>query len=614
MGRFGFCATLCVLLNCASGDAPSIDPVQPTFAVGARPALMGGTLVTAPVGERAYVSFPDLDSVARADFWAGTLDLLALGAGAQPGRLVLDRHLMLHVIERGTGDVADVDVSGQQLKLVRTRHACAEPRGLAADGDLLYVACAGGDLVTFNTSGGEEVGRRFIERDLRDVVVVNGNVRVSTFRSAELIGVDEGTRVSPPTLVVPASEVTPVGARTFTPGIAWRTIGFSDGSTVTTFQRGLVEPVGPVVPASISATCQTTAGSAYGGTTTTTTSCPLPVSNCDETITTIAHSGVMVVAPNGTVRSHLFAGALPVDVAVSPIDGSIVVAMAGSSIVSKVGTQIDDSELFSGGAQPSACSTTGSLLQPLLRSEPDLVLGVGFLPSGDLVVQTETAVIRKLPNGTIMSLDLSPQEVSIAQRDEAGYRLFHREATPGGVACATCHPEALEDGRTWALPEGLRRTQSLGGGAMNVAPFHWDGSLPNVDALMSEIFVKRMGGAPPQQREMGELEHWLGSRAAPKSDAPSSAAGKALFEGRAGCSTCHLGPRLTNGALADVGTGGYFKVPSLLGVGARFPLMHTGCAKTFAERFDPACGGARHGTFGLSTAEVSDLSAYLSSL
>jgi hypothetical protein len=57
-------------------------------------------------------------------------------------------------------------------------------------------------------------------------------------------------------------------------------------------------------------------------------------------------------------------------------------------------------------------------------------------------------------------------------------------------------------------------------------------------------------------------------------------------------------------------------VPSLVGVGSRGPFMHDGCAKTLADRFDPACGGDdRHGnTAGLSAGEIADLIAYMEAI
>jgi hypothetical protein len=73
---------------------------------------------------------------------------------------------------------------------------------------------------------------------------------------------------------------------------------------------------------------------------------------------------------------------------------------------------------------------------------------------------------------------------------------------------------------------------------------------------------------------------------------------------------------LTDNRSYDVGTGLTLQVPSLVGVSYRLPVMHDGCAKTLADRFDPACGGGdRHGrTSQLSDPQVGDLIAYLQSL
>jgi cytochrome c peroxidase len=90
-----------------------------------------------------------------------------------------------------------------------------------------------------------------------------------------------------------------------------------------------------------------------------------------------------------------------------------------------------------------------------------------------------------------------------------------------------------------------------------------------------------------------------------------------LFVGtEQGCVTCHMGETSTNNQLADVGTGGAFKVPSLVGIGARAPYMHDGCATTLRERFTSPCGGGEsHGRVAhLTEAQISDLIAYLESL
>jgi cytochrome c peroxidase len=103
---------------------------------------------------------------------------------------------------------------------------------------------------------------------------------------------------------------------------------------------------------------------------------------------------------------------------------------------------------------------------------------------------------------------------------------------------------------------------------------------------------------------------------APVIDAASVARGEALFSSPATqCTTCHNGQLMSNKALVNVGTGGTFKVPSLLGVGARGPWLHDGCAETLADRFGPCGGGDQHGhTSQLSTQDIADLVNYLDTL
>jgi len=91
--------------------------------------------------------------------------------------------------------------------------------------------------------------------------------------------------------------------------------------------------------------------------------------------------------------------------------------------------------------------------------------------------------------------------------------------------------------------------------------------------------------------------------------------GRALFESaQVGCASCHSGPRLTSAATVDVGTGGSFQVPSLVGVSTRAPFMHNGCASSLRDRFD-SCGGSKHGqTSQLTELDIGDLVSYLQTL
>ncbi|HSK04142.1 MAG TPA: c-type cytochrome, partial [Kofleriaceae bacterium] len=153
--------------------------------------------------------------------------------------------------------------------------------------------------------------------------------------------------------------------------------------------------------------------------------------------------------------------------------------------------------------------------------------------------------------------------------------------------------------------------------------FHWSGDMLSLDELMDDVFAVRMGGGDVASHQKRALATWLGRIPAPAPGPVASEAavarGRAIFESsEAACATCHNGALLTNNLLVDVGTGDRFKVPSLVGVGARAPFMHDGCAPTLTERFTlgPACGGGdAHGrTSHLSGAQIADLVAYLESL
>jgi cytochrome c peroxidase len=98
-------------------------------------------------------------------------------------------------------------------------------------------------------------------------------------------------------------------------------------------------------------------------------------------------------------------------------------------------------------------------------------------------------------------------------------------------------------------------------------------------------------------------------------DPASALRGQAIFtDTTVGCSGCHSGAKLTNNATLDVGTGGAFQVPPLIGVGWRTPLLHDGCAATLADRFGN-CATPQHGQIGtLSSTNIADLVSYLQTL
>lgn len=125
-----------------------------------------------------------------------------------------------------------------------------------------------------------------------------------------------------------------------------------------------------------------------------------------------------------------------------------------------------------------------------------------------------------------------------------------------------------------------------------------------------------MAGPDLSAPEKGALEGWLFALRAPNPPAIADAAarerGHALFEGAAGCAECHRGPLLTRAGKFDVGTGGEFEVPPLVGAAARAPYLHDGCGKDFTTMLGCA---SSHGTIGtLGAAQRADLVTFLESL
>jgi mono/diheme cytochrome c family protein len=263
----------------------------------------------------------------------------------------------------------------------------------------------------------------------------------------------------------------------------------------------------------------------------------------------------------------------------------------------------------------------GNLAQPCAPANTIPMTGqpvaVAFTQDGTLAVQSrEPAAITLVQPQGLVTIALGGES-----RLDTGHELFHRDAG-AGIACASCHGEGGDDGHVWNFSDhGARRTQSINVGLEGTAPFHWAGDLKDLSTLMDTVFVGRMGGAPQSQARVDALSGWLFAQHPPArmraADDAAALRGKALFESESvGCATCHNGEKFTNNETVDVGTGSLLQVPSLVGIAYRAPFIHTGCAPTLRDRFDPACGGGdKHGhTSDLSEDEIGDLIAYLETL
>jgi mono/diheme cytochrome c family protein len=596
------------------------DPVVPVNAppaatpgpMQARP-ISGGTLRILSDGRTAVASDADRDQVYVVDLVTGKVTAtVALSPGDEPGRVVEDADGLAHVALRGGGAIATIDP--KQGTLVARRALCPAPRGLAFEKDTneLHVACAGGELVSIAATPSVTTPLRTlsVDRDLRDVVVsTNGRLMVSTFRSAAVYVVDGSGVISSPKSVSRDS----AGRN---PGVAWRMVPRPDGSCFMLHELAQQATLG-------------TFPGAYGGN----------KSPCSSIVT----STVTVVAPDAsdaTPPAMPFTGAVvAADVAVSP-DGSqmAVVSIASAGTGNQVqffnvvdGESTSNANLpippnLSNGCWPQAGPAMGDssgsddvaadgLAPPTTYLPPNgQVVAIAYDTRGNVIVQSREPASLQILTQRRDAITLSQDS-----RTDAGQQLFH-SATSGQIACVSCHPEGGEDGRVWVFQGlGERRTQSLRGGIMDTAPFHWGGDESNMTTLMTDVFQGRMAGGAVDAQRVTALANWIDQiptvPATRRADDATVARGTALFSS-AGCVACHAGADFTNGQTLDVGTGGQFQVPQLHGLGLRAPYMHNGCAPTLLARFTTACGGdAKHlvGTT-LSTAQVTDLIGYLETL
>ena len=569
-----------IAIACLAGceilfDDVGPGPGQPDFGTTvtrdvAPPPISGGTLTVLADGRHVVAADPDRDRIYVVDLAArAKIAEVSLAPGAEPGRVIEDGAGRVHVVLRSGGALVTIDPA--TWTITATRPVCPAPRGVAWERatDLVHVACAGGELVSLPAAGGAATRSLVLDRDLRDVAVYAGTLFVSRFRTAEVLELDASGNVAHRTI--------PPGTASFSPAAAWRLVAADDGLYLV-HQRAFDGIV------------HTTSG--YYG------------SSAGTCSGAIVHSTLTHWVPGDELQAGpvIPSATLPVDVAVSPF-GAVAVVSAGNAKIYHAPIVVAVHE--TGGS----CNGTAAYSSDVIAGgiEP---IAIAYTPDGALIVQSrEPAAIVV---GWDERIDLASDSVA-----DTGHAVFHANAG-GGVACASCHLEGGDDARTWQFDlTGARRTQALRGGILGTEPFHWSGDEADFSRLAHDIFERRMGGPLLTRDQLTATASWVDHipvLAKAPGDADAIARGQALFEStRTGCTTCHRGPKLTNAAIVDVGTGGAFKVPRLVGVVEHAPFLHDGRAATLSDRFQ--VGGSNHGnTAQLTAAEIADLVAFLGSL
>ena len=666
-----------VCAACNTFDAPGVDshsklviPIDERPVVEPRtapPPIAGGTLAVSPDGVFAVAADPDRNRVSIVDLRDDGVTHVELEEGDQPGRVIVGPKHEAYVALRGASSLVAVRLPSGEIT-GRTQ-VCAAPRGLAlsADGDLLHVACAEGRLLSIDTRDRSIARELRIEAELRDVVASGSGLRLSTFKSSELLTIDEAGQVSartaPQAFELTVEDVEEAGnninfrtrLRPMQPHLAWRTVQAEDGSVVMLHQASTTEELDIKQRDELGE--GTRAASPYGG-----GSSGL---GCQSVVVTgVSQFGPQM--PRRTIALH--GGVLNVDMALSPDSDELAIVESGrkdegapqprvvidpeSSTFASTGlaspASFGDIRLSFPAGTRAVESHSRVLRVPFIANsldgrfaEPVSGQNTSFqgceFPRDALEIPGQATAVAYTSAGTLVVQSREPALLTIVAKSgfgarlvelggdsvrDTGHEIFHRDSG-GGIACASCHGEGAEDGHVWNFTEfGPRRTQALHVGLAGTAPFHWAGDERDLDMLMDDVFVGRMGGVHQSAERVASLSRFLFALEPPppgrEAGDPAALRGKALFHSPAvGCGSCHSGSKFSDNKSYDVGTsdGELLQVPSLRGIGYRAPFIHTGCAATLRDRFDPRCGGRKHGNVAkLEEAELDDLVAYLQTL
>jgi mono/diheme cytochrome c family protein len=582
--------------------------------------ISGGTLTVTRDGKTAVAADPDRGRIFLADLTTKDVRQVVVEENDEVGRVVEGDPGTVFVVARRGGVILRVDLATATAQRLPV---CNAPRGIAYDATQkqIRVACASGLLVSLDGQTGAVTDKvsvhqgdgntAIVKDDLRDIVIVKDTTAIGTapskmvitrFRSAEIMTVDSTGNVIESKAPNPINFSGRVGPST----LAFRAVAKGDtGGAMVVHQSSSETVLG------------TGLGAYYGG-------------NCGGSVADTFVSELFSPAFSlNPITTGLRGATGPLDIAISRDGARTAIVSTGNSwtLASSKSPSTNPAVVPLQAQRPTLEVIDGSVTgidgqcwdqRAQTLNEPGEAVAVAFDANNKYIVQyREPAKLILEDQGQVVKQIM----LSTDSRFDTGLALFHVNSG-GGIACASCHPEGGVDGHVWKFDQfGDRITQPLQGRVSERAPFHWSGDLANWDNLIDEVMMKRMSmPLKPNEDQSKALLSWLDTIPNPNRpdglDETAIASGRAIFQdAKVGCTTCHSGAILSDNQLHDVGTGGTFVTPTLMGVGSRAPLMHNGCAATLADRFGPCGGGAMHGaTSQLSDAQRSDLMTYLKSL
>jgi mono/diheme cytochrome c family protein len=265
------------------------------------------------------------------------------------------------------------------------------------------------------------------------------------------------------------------------------------------------------------------------------------------------------------------------------------------------------------------------------------------VPAGPIAVTIDDAGRRALVwsafdrTVSLLAIDGTPKVVAkvvlprttAAPPDAAlrGRALFHAvfdaRVSSDGRACASCHPDARDDGLAWSSPGGRRQTPMLVERLEGTAPYGWDGAARNLEQHLRHT-TARLGGSGLSRQDVADIQAYVTTlhppAETPAQDDALAARGEGLFHSSdVGCAGCHAGAALTDGDEHDVKSAQSgelrrsFDTPSLHLIGHSAPYFHDGRYPTLSALLAGSDGAMGH-TSQLSPQDHAALEAYLQRL
>lgn len=593
-----------------NGTAPASEAPAPGSAIfdgklATNPArvITTGTLAVTADGAFAVAADSERDVLVVVALDGRTATRVALTAGDEPGLTIAGKvnsdGAHSYTVLRGASAFVDLNASTAKVTRVPT---CFAPRGVAYDAaaNLVHVACATGELVSYDADTWAPQRHLVLQRDLRDVVVTDEGLVVSRFSSAEL------------SLVDASGETTPLGAPQLPPECASPTVMHRIVVRGNELHAAHQQAANTLVLGRGSENADTCA-----------------VAQSATVYWRAALDEVTALASKGPAAAREYFGGFKLARdGVEPIGGSRTIAFEGD-FFARLGNGVGPLDLAVDATGRVAVSAAGNYWQEELPTivtwdyddaarvrqsafrVGGAVTSVAFDGDGSwLALSREPAALYFEDGGVVFFGGRSVNNTAHA--------IFHMN-TGTGVACSSCHPEGGQDEHVWTLRSGPRRTLPLGPALQLGRGYNWDQS-ETIEELLTHVLNHQMAYehvALPHQSQA--LEAWLHELPAPSPgvivNIGATKRGRAVFAA-SGCESCHVASNYyTDGALHDVGTAGEFETPSLIGVGGRSRLLHDGCATTLLDVFG-ACGGdeTHRVTSRVSPQDVDDLLVFLSTL